>query len=112
MLKTRLKIYALLFILVISVDASLYFLQDLKGIINWESLIHAGWVVISAIFLLAMTYVGKSWIGYSALLIHFSVFLISLLNQFFPIQETFNYYCMLFNFGLFTVYYFSLSRID
>jgi hypothetical protein len=106
----RLRLYALLFALVVVGDAVFYRLQGEQGIINWQSLVHAGWAVLSALLLLAFAFSGRPWMGYMPLTLHFAVFLLSLMNQFFPFSETLNYYCMLFNLGMFTVYYFSVGR--
>lgn len=106
----RLKIYATLFALFVALDAVMFFLYDTKRLISWQSFIHAGWVVFAASLLLLVAFIGKAWINYVALTLHFLVFVLSLTNQFIPINETFNYNCMLFNLGLFTVYYFSINK--
>ena len=77
------------------------------GIINWNSPIHAGWVVFSSLILMFAAFLKRKIIHHLGLNMHFFVFALSFMNQIIPFNDTFNYYCMLFNFGIFTAYFFS-----
>jgi hypothetical protein len=106
----RLKLYAFLFVLTVIGDAFFYRLQGRQGLIDWQSFTHAGWAVFSAAFLFVFAFWEKLWLGRLMLFLHFLIFILSFLNQFFFLSEVLNYHCLLFNLGMFTVYYFSLGR--
>ena len=106
----RLKIYSSLLVLVIALDALRFFVGHEPGIINWRSLVHAGWVTSAALFLLLWALTYKTWLGYLGLVVYGGVFIAALCNQFLSFSVTLNYHCMLFNLLLFTVYYFSVPE--
>lgn len=105
----RIKIYSVLFSLAVAVDWILHIFWEANEIVNWNSLIHSGWVVFSALMLLLFAFVSRKRVGYFGLCFYFVIFSLSFLNQFLLFSETLNYNCTLFNLGLFTAYYFSAS---
>lgn len=105
----RVKIYALAFAAVAMIDAAGFLLRGREDIIDWPS-IHGIWVGLSVVSMLLFAFAQKAWIALAAGAVHFAVFALSFLNQFVPFSAVFSYNCMLFNFALFTAYYFSAGR--
>ncbi len=108
-LRTRLKLYATVFAAVVLLDLIVFSVTQRQVIIDWHSLLHAGWASIATILLLFWAFIRKKWIGYVGLLLHFAVFLVVTLNQFLHFTVYFNYYCLLFNLAMFNIYYFSIE---
>ena len=108
----RLQVYAVIFSAFVAIDAFRSMIFDKPGIISWHSAIHSGWVVFSSILLLAAAFLKFKIIKYFGLILYFAIFLLTLVNQSLTFSETLNYYCMLFNFSLFTIYYFATTTTN
>ncbi|MDH4330246.1 MAG: hypothetical protein OEV93_01720 [Candidatus Moranbacteria bacterium] len=107
---TKIKTYATLFFLTVVLDFLLYLFGEMNEIVNWDSPVHFRWVVFSVSILLLFAFLKNKLAGWIGLVFHFAIFALALSNQFFEFSETLNYNCMLFNLGLFTVYYFNVNE--
>lgn len=105
----KLKIYAVLFSVFVVFDAGVFLASEEVNIINWRSFVHSGWVILAAAIMLATAFLKHKFLKYFGLVIYLIIFILSLINQFIPFNDVLNYYCMLFNLGLFSIYYFAID---
>lgn len=107
--QTKIRVYASLFLLAVSVDGLVYLVTGQGRMINWESAIHAGWVTTAILLFLFVAYGRDPRWQFLPLFLHGTVFALAFLNQFFSFSAVLNYNCMLFNLVLLSAYYFMSS---
>lgn len=108
-MRRKLKILALLFLVVVAFDGLKYLLVGEPAIINWRSFVHPVWVIVTLALFWLVVFSQSARILTLVFFIYLSVFIAAFLNQYFSFAAFLTYNCMLFNL-VFAAFYYLLSE--